>query len=101
ATVEERTAHTSPGYPWLLAWLSHWVPADDLEPLVRWIQCGLGILTAGLYFLFGRRVFESRLVGVLAGLLTALYPFWIINTAGINAGTVPALPLSLVLSLVR
>ena len=73
--------------------------ADDLEPLVRWIQCGLGILTAGLYFLFARRTFNSRLVGGLAGLLTALYPYWIINTAGINDGTVTTFLLALVLFL--
>src|SRR5207248_9276343 len=68
-------------------------------PAVRWIQCAVGALTAGLYFLFGRRAFDSRLVATLAGLLTALHPFWIINTAAINDGTPVAFVLGLVLFL--
>jgi len=43
-------------------------------------------LTAALYFLFARRAFNSLLVGSLAGLLAAVHPFWIVNTAEINDG---------------
>ncbi len=99
AAAEERTAHVSPGYPWLLSLLARWLPAEDVDPAARWLQCGAGVLTAGLYFLFGRRAFDSRLVGALAGLLTALHPFWIINTAAINDGTAATFLLALVLFL--
>ncbi len=99
AAAEERTAHTSPGYPWMLSLLARRLSAEDVDPAARWIQCVAGVLTAGLYFLFGRRAFDSRLVAVLAGLLTALHPFWIINTAAINDGTATAFLLGLVLFL--
>jgi 4-amino-4-deoxy-L-arabinose transferase-like glycosyltransferase len=99
AGKEERTAHTAPGYPWVLSWLAGVVSADDLESWMRWLQCVFGVLTAGLYFLFARRVFQSRLAAVFAGLLTALHPFWIINTACINDGTLTAFLLALVLLL--
>jgi hypothetical protein len=84
AAVEEQTAHVAPGYPWLLGHLAR-LPGD-LESTVRWIQCGLGALTAGLYFLFARRAFRGLLVGTLAGCATALHPFWIVNTAEVNDG---------------
>lgn len=87
ATGEERTASTSPGYPWLLAGLSR-LPLETsaLGPLVRWLQCGLGAATAGLYFLFARRAFRNRVVAALSGLCCALHPFWIVNTAALNDG---------------
>jgi hypothetical protein len=82
----EHTCHTAPGYPWLLGLLAR-LPLD-LEPTVRWLQCGLGALTAGLYFLFARRAFRSRLVGALAGVLCTFNPFSVINTAELNDGVV-------------
>ncbi|MCI0459965.1 MAG: hypothetical protein L0Z62_23690 [Gemmataceae bacterium] len=87
ANVEERTAHTSPGYPWLLAWLEA-VPLDltPMDRTIRWIQALLGTLTAGCYFFFARRAFHSLLVATLTGLFCALHPFWIINTAEIDDG---------------
>jgi Dolichyl-phosphate-mannose-protein mannosyltransferase len=85
ARAEEQTAHTEPGYPWLLGLLAR-LPVE-LELVVRWAQCGLGALTAGMYFLFARRAFRSTLVGGLAGLLCACHPFWVANTAEINDGT--------------
>jgi 4-amino-4-deoxy-L-arabinose transferase-like glycosyltransferase len=86
ATVEP-TAHTSPGYPWLLAWLGQ-IPAADrsLERTVRWIQCGLGALTAAFYFIFCLQAFRSRVVAVVAGLACALHPFWVVNTSQVNDG---------------
>jgi hypothetical protein len=84
AGVEEQTAHVAPGYPWLLG-LAARLPID-LEPAVRWAQCGLGALTAGLYFLFARRAFRSLLVGTLAGFAAALHPFWVVNAAELNDG---------------
>ena len=86
-TVEERTAHVAPGYPWLLAWLER-SPIQFGPPdwTVRWIQCGLGALTAAFYFFFALRAFESRWVAALAGAACALNPFWIINTAQIDDG---------------
>jgi 4-amino-4-deoxy-L-arabinose transferase-like glycosyltransferase len=87
AAEEEATAHRAPGYPYLLAWLEH-VPASlgTAESTIRWIQCSLGALTAAFYFLFALRAFGSRIVATLAGLLCAVHPFWIINTAEIQDG---------------
>jgi hypothetical protein len=82
--AEEQTAHVAPGYPWLLGLLAR-LPVD-LGATVRWGQCGLGALTAALYFLFARRAFASRFVALLAGLACVAYPFWIINTAELNDG---------------
>jgi 4-amino-4-deoxy-L-arabinose transferase-like glycosyltransferase len=96
---EEQTAHVAPGYPWLLAWLSRVVPDERLDFTVRWIQCVLGALAAALYFLFALRAFPGRAVAVLAGLFTALHPFWIVNTAAINDGTLTTFLLALVLFL--
>lgn len=87
AGSEEKTAHVAPGYPWLLSLLER-APVDvsPVERTVRWIQAGLGALTAAFYFLFALRAFGSRLVAGLAGLFCALHPFWVINTAEINDG---------------
>ena len=100
ADQEERTAHAAPGYPWLVAQLQR-LPFDlgPVDVLVRWLQCGLGALTAGLYFFFGRWAFGSRTVGVLAGLLCALHPFWIVNTAQIGDGVLASFLLACVLCL--
>jgi hypothetical protein len=83
----EDTAHTSPGYPWLLAWLGQ-VPVDlgPFDRTVRWIQCALGALTAAFYCWFALQAFRSRAVALLTGLACALYPFWVINTAQVNDG---------------
>ncbi|HVS37150.1 MAG TPA: hypothetical protein VMS17_16430, partial [Gemmataceae bacterium] len=67
------------------------------ELIVRWSQCGLGALTAGLYFLFARRAFRSMTAGLLTGLLCALYPFWVVNTAAIDDGVLATFLVSLVL----
>src|SRR5262249_38104592 len=82
----EPTCHTAPGYPWLLGLLGR-LPLDP-DWAVRWLQCGLGALTAGLYFLFGRRAFRSRVVGALAGAFCAVHPFYVINTAELNDGVI-------------
>jgi len=99
---EEQTAHVAPLYPYLLAEIGRLAPylpsaADSSaeqpaevgptsERLLRWFRCGLGALTAGLYFLFARRAFRSWLVAILAGAFCALHPFWIVNTAEMNDG---------------
>jgi hypothetical protein len=84
---ERETAYTSPGYPVLLA-LLHRAPRvlSSVDQEARWLQCLLGTLTAGLYFLFARRAFQHLLVATVAGLLCAVYPFWIINTAEVSDG---------------
>jgi Dolichyl-phosphate-mannose-protein mannosyltransferase len=99
AKEEERTAHYSPGYPWLLGLLAKMIDAASLDSTVRWIQCGLGVLTAGLYFLFARRAFYSRTVALLTGLFCAVYPFWVISTAEINDGVLTSFLLGLCLYL--
>jgi hypothetical protein len=87
AGTEELTADVSPGYAWLRGEAERWsVP----ESVVRWMQCALGTLTVGFYFLFARWAFPGRTVAVLAGLFCALHPFWIINTAALNDGTLAA-----------
>ena len=91
ASEEEATAHTSPGYPYMVGFIGKYV--DQRDYFVRWIQVGLGALTAGFYFLFARRAFRSLLVGTCAGLATALNPFWIINVAEIDDGTLTSFAL--------
>jgi len=97
ADQEEPTAHVAPGYYWLVAQLRRFdLPVD--APM-RWLQCGLGALTAGGLFLFARRAFGSWLVAFLAGLLAAIYPFWIVNTAELNDGVLATFLFALVLLL--
>lgn len=84
AAGEELTAHVAPGYPGLLGLVAR-LPVD-VDRTVRWAQCGLGALTAGLYFLFARRAFRSLLVASLAGFAAALHPFWVVNTAEVSDG---------------
>jgi 4-amino-4-deoxy-L-arabinose transferase-like glycosyltransferase len=81
----EMTAHRAPGYAWLYAAVA-FVQATDTEWAMRWVQCVLGSLTAGCFFFFARRAFYSTFIGTLAGLLVAVHPFWIINTAELNDG---------------
>jgi 4-amino-4-deoxy-L-arabinose transferase-like glycosyltransferase len=97
ATGEEVTAHVAPGYPYLVSLLARFVEPAALDSTVRWVQCGLGALTAGLYFLFARRVFGNRTAATLAGLFGALHPFWVIDTAAVADGTVATFLLALAL----
>jgi hypothetical protein len=83
---EEDTAHVAPGYPWALALAYQAAEGQDAVTLVRWVQCGLGALTVGLYFCLARFAFGSLLVAVLTGLLCAVHPFWVANTAQIQDG---------------
>lgn len=94
AAREEQTAHVSPGYPYLVGLLGTVVGADSLDSTVRWAQVGLGALTAGFYFLFARRAFRSLAVGVIAGALAALHPFWVVNVASIDDGTLASFALA-------
>ncbi len=91
----EDTAAVSPGYPILMAAVNHLVDDAALPSTMRWVQCGLGALTAGLYFLFARRAFLSSTVAVLVGLLCAVHPFWIIDTATLADGTTATFLLAL------
>lgn len=93
----EETADVAPGYPWLLS-LAERVQ-DQPAMLVRWVQCGLGALTVLCYFFFARRAFASTIAGTLAGLLGALYPFWIVNTAEIADGVLVTFLLAATLAL--
>ena len=85
ADKEEPTAHLAPGYPMLVSAFAYW-DGDSADARMRWLQCVLGTLTAGCYFFFARRAFHSTLIAILAGLLCACHPFWIINTAELNDG---------------
>jgi hypothetical protein len=88
APKEEATTYVSPGYPSLLGYLQRWVSdADSRATVVVWTQIALGGLTAMFYFLFARLAFGSSFVGFLAGLLAAIHPFWIVNVAEFQDGT--------------
>lgn len=93
-------AHVSPGYPFLMAAVG-WLIGQNagLPATMRWLQCGLGALTPCLYFLFARRAFRSRVVAVLSGLLCALHPFWIVDTATVADGVTATFLLALLLFL--
>jgi len=100
SNTEEATAHVSPGYPWLLGMLQRWhMDSGSPDRTVRWIQCVLGALTAGCYFLFSLRALASKLVATLAGLFCALHPFWIISTAEISDGVIASFLLGACLAL--
>jgi 4-amino-4-deoxy-L-arabinose transferase-like glycosyltransferase len=89
AAGEEETAHLAPGYPYLIsaaATAARLVGSADRDRVLRWLQLVLGTLTAALYFLFARRAFRNRAVAILTGLLCALHPFWIIDTAALADG---------------
>src|SRR5262249_17420612 len=90
AAAEEDTAHVAPGYPFFVAALDRL----RIGVAVRWVQWALGTMTAGLYFLFARRAFRRRRIGLLTGLLCALHPFWIVNTAEITDGVITTFLLS-------
>ena len=96
ADHEELTAHRAPAYPWLLAQVLRYVhEGDQALHLVRWTQAVLGMLTAGLYFLFAWLAFRSHTVALLTGLFCAVHPFWVINVAEVDDGTVTAFVLAL------
>lgn len=100
AEIDEETAHVSPGYPWLVACVVSYI--DDTPTalaVVRWIQVGLGALTAVLLALFSRLKFGSSFVGFLSGLLAAVYPFWIVNVAELQDGALVCFLFSLCLAL--
>lgn len=98
AAQAEKTAHVAPGYPYFLSLLDRiGGDADKTDQLARWVQAGLGALTAGLYYLIALLAFRSRLVAVLAGLFSAVHPFWIVNTAAIADGTLATFGVALVL----
>jgi 4-amino-4-deoxy-L-arabinose transferase-like glycosyltransferase len=99
AAADEPTAHVAPGYPSLLALLASFVDASVLDSTIRWIQCGLGTLTAGLYYLFARRLFGLRSVATLAGLFAAAHPFWVVDTAAIQDGVLTTFLVALALQL--
>jgi 4-amino-4-deoxy-L-arabinose transferase-like glycosyltransferase len=100
AAGEEKTAHASFVYPLILSALDQ--SAGDLAVTyqrMRWLQVGLGALTAALYYLIARRAFQRRFTALVAGLLCAAYPFWIVNTAEVNDGVLASLLLALCLFL--
>jgi hypothetical protein len=94
---EEPTAHLAPGYSWLFGLIARYHEAPDA--VLRWLQCGLGVLTVLCFFLFMRRAFHSTLVATLTGLLGACYPFWVVNTAELADGTLASFLLAAALML--
>lgn len=93
----EKTAHVAPGYPWLFAQISRLDVEADM--VMRWLQATLGVLTVGCYFCFARRGFGSSLAALFAGLLAAVHPFWILNVAELEDGTLATFLLAAALTL--
>ena len=90
AAGPEKTAHLAPGFA-LFRWCVEYQVAETIgmnpASVLRWTHLGLGSLTAALYFLIARRTFQSTLIGLLTGLAAALHPYWIINMAELEDGT--------------
>jgi hypothetical protein len=125
--VYEPTAHRAPLYAyfrWLLWTINYDFPAKEAKqqaagaeparttfPAPKWFdatppavyrlaQMVLGSLTCMLYFVIALRAFgANRLLALLVGLATAAYPFWVINTAEIEDGTLAAFFLAWALAL--
>jgi hypothetical protein len=97
ADHDEETADVAPGYPWLVSLAGQFT--DTPEMLIRWVQCGLGALTVLCYYVFAHRAFASTLAAALAGLLVAVHPFWIVNTAELADGVLVSFLLSAALAL--
>jgi hypothetical protein len=92
----EVTAHASPGLPWLLHWLDG-LPLTGLSSpaKLRWLQSGLGALSALLYFYLARRIFDSSIAAFLAGLFCGLHPIWVADVAAVNDGVLASFLLAL------
>lgn len=82
---DAKTAHVAPGYFWVLGQLRQYDVLFD--ETVRWTQVGLGTLAVMCLYFFTRRAFRSEGVAFLTGILAAVYPFWIANTAELADGT--------------
>lgn len=97
ADEEELTAHVAPGPAMVTFAVAHFF--DSPDRILRWLQCGLGILTVGCFFFFARRAFHNTLIAALAGLLIAFHPFWLVNTVELNDGVLASFLLGVSLML--
>jgi hypothetical protein len=96
------TAFHAPGYPAFRSLFQNTLAGmlgQDKLAMVRWAQVLLGGLTAALYFAAVRRGFHSVFLGLVAGLLCAAHPFWIINTGELADGTLSSFLLAAALAL--
>ncbi len=98
ADSEELTGHGAPLYPLLFGAIASW-NTDWADTILRWLQSALGTLTAVCYFFFARRAFHNTLIALLAGLLVAFYPYYVLNTAELNDGVLATFLVSLSLAL--
>jgi hypothetical protein len=101
ADESEHSAALSPGYPFFVSQFYRGVDAasGELEPAERdrrarlalaVAQALLGAVTAGLVFLIAYRVFDSRIVALLAGALAVVHYLWIAGTGQIADGVLAA-----------
>jgi 4-amino-4-deoxy-L-arabinose transferase-like glycosyltransferase len=98
AEQPEVTAHVAPAYPWLLGQAGRlsFLP-DPPDRWLRWGQAVLGSVTVGLYYLFARVAFRSKLVAGLVGFLCAINPAWVVEPATLSEGPLAAFLLALCL----
>jgi 4-amino-4-deoxy-L-arabinose transferase-like glycosyltransferase len=94
---EELTAHQAPGFVLLRGLLAATLESGDM--VLRWLHVVLGTLTVGCYCLFARRAFHHTLIAFIAGLLAAVHPFWVLNTAELTDGVLVSFLLSVCLLL--
>ena len=58
----------------------------DFDPAVRWGQCGLGALTAGVYFLFARLQLIGTALGMVLAHTVLAMPFVIVTVSATLKG---------------
>lgn len=93
----ESTAAISPGFPWFVAQLGrgNW----SLSRALLGSNSIFGALTCVFYLLILRRATRSLAVGVVAGFLTSIHPYWLVNAAELSDGTVTSFLVALALFL--
>lgn len=103
---DELTVHQAPLYPLFRAGVE--LGAEKVNEYlaitagagVRYLQALLGSLTCLLYYIIAWRAFgQNHLLALAAGLMTAVYPMWIVNVAELEDGVLSSFLLAWSLSL--
>jgi 4-amino-4-deoxy-L-arabinose transferase-like glycosyltransferase len=103
---QEPTADVAPLYPLFRAGIEigreklHDYLEITPNAAVRMVQIGVASLTCVLYFVIALRAFGTNyFLAILVGIATSVYPFWVINTAELEDGTLTSFLLALSLAL--